>query len=260
MKGAAPPFFARYGMTRTDDPEAPLLVDPYPEIGHRGVLRRAVIAAAIDIVGSLHARELAGSDATFTTDLSVRAPNLASPKSLVARGTPLRTGRSLITSGVVLEADGAPVAYGQTTFMRVARRGDDAVDERDLAMPEVIHQIPLERPLVEEVGIEVVDPARGRVEVELRDALRNPEGVMQGALVALLAEVSAETLADCAHVEPQVVTEIDVRYLATSRVGPITAESKWIGDPESGMLRTQLRDRGNDDRLTAAVLLRTASV
>jgi acyl-coenzyme A thioesterase PaaI-like protein len=253
---APPAFFTRYGLSRTGDPDAPLLLEPYPEICHRGVVRTAVIASAVDIAGSLFAREIAGGDATFTSDLSVRAPARFVPERVVARASLLRAGRNLITTAVVLEAGGAPWAYGQTSFTRVARRGGASDAPPSYAMPRVIERVPLERPLVEEVGIEVVDAARGHLEVELRDALRNPEGVMQGALVALLTEVAAETLADYCLGSPQVVSELDVRYLAMGRVGPIVSEAQWIGEPADGMLRVELRDRGHGDRITTAALLR----
>ena len=64
-----PPLFTRLGFARTGDADAPLEIEPYPEICHRGALRLSVIASAVDIVGSLYAREVAGSDSTFTTDL-----------------------------------------------------------------------------------------------------------------------------------------------------------------------------------------------
>ncbi len=254
----SPPFFTRYGLSRTGVFEAPLRLEPYAEICHRGVLRPAVIASAIDIVGGLNAREIAGDDSTFTTDLSVRAPADTVPDVILARGTLLRVGRRVITTCVILEADGETYAYGETSFMRVAQRREATGAKARLGMPEVIEQVPLERPLHEEVGIEIVDPARGEVRVELREPLRNPEGVMQGALVALLCEVAAETLADHSHGCPQVVREIDVRYLAMARVGPIVSLARWIGAPDAGMLRVELRDRGNEERITAATLLRTA--
>ena len=122
---------------------------------------------------------------------------------------------------------------------------------------EVIARHPLERPLAEEVGVEVLDGSDGRVQVALRPALRNPEGIMQGALVALLAEVAAETLAEHSHGAPQTVTALDVRYLSGAREGPIEAHARWVGDAAEGMQRVTLRDRGNGDRITASVLAQT---
>lgn len=256
-EASPPPFFWRYGLRRTGDRDAPLEIEPYPEICAGGVLLPAVIAAAVDIVGSLYAREIAGQDATFTTDLSIRAPARFVPRRILARGKLLRAGRQMITSSVVLEAAGRPFAYGESSFMRMPRQGAArTVDE--LGMPEVIPSVPLERPLAAEVGIEVVEPGAGRVEVALRAALRNPEGAMQGALVALLAQVAAETLAGHEHDKAQIVTELDLRYLAAAKRGPIEASADWVGSPAAGMLRVALRDRGQQDRVTAAVLARTA--
>ena len=70
----APPFFTRYGLTRTPDPDAPLVVEPYDEICRAGVLRATVVASAVDLVGGFVTRALAGVDATFTADLSLRIP------------------------------------------------------------------------------------------------------------------------------------------------------------------------------------------
>jgi acyl-coenzyme A thioesterase PaaI-like protein len=252
------PLYTRFGYRRTGDPASPLEIEPYPEICHRGVLRPSIIASAVDIIGSLHARDVAGVDALFTTDLSVRAPARLVPERILTRGRVLRAGRSLITSGVALEVDGATYAYGHTSFMRVPRKDRGAEDLAALVLPSSIERVPLERPLAEHVGIAIADPARGHVEVELREELRNPEGVMQGALVAFLAELAAEALAGSAHGSPQIVTEIDVRYLATGKVGPMATEARWIGEPDVGMVRVELRDRGNDERITAAALLRVA--
>ena len=251
------PFFWRYGLRRTGDPDAPLEIEPYPEICAGGVLLPAVIAAAVDIVGSLYTREIAGGDATFTTDLSIRAPARFVPERILARGKLLRAGRRMITSSVVLEAAGQPFAYGESSFMRMPRLGD-ARPVSELGMPAVIPSVPLERALADEVGIEVVDASAGRVEVALRPALRNPEGSMQGALVALLAQVAAETLARNADGKAQIVTELDLRYLAAAKLGPMEATADWVESPAAGMVRVALRDRGNQDRVTAAVLARTA--
>lgn len=253
-----PPFFTRYGISRTRGADSPLLIEPYPEVCHHGALRPTVVAAAVDIVGSLYARELAGSDALLTTDLSVRAPARPAPARVSAQGRPLRVGRSVITSEAVLEADGTPVAYGQTNFRRVARPTGRTPDPSELAVPQEFECLPLERPLLEEVGIEVRDASRGQVEVVVRDALLNAEGGMQGALVALLVEAAALALADSVQSGPQVVTDLDLRYLAAGRTGPIVSEARWISGPESETMRVELRDQGNGERITTAALARVA--
>jgi acyl-coenzyme A thioesterase PaaI-like protein len=223
-------------------------------------VRIAVIAAVVDIVGSLNTREIAGNAPAYTADLSVRAPCLHQPEKIVARKKSLRAGQRVITTGVTLDAGNETFAYGETNFTYAPTPGVAGNDREVRGMPEVIDSVPLDRPLHEAVGVEVVDATQGFVQVEMRDELCNPGGgAMQGALVALLCEVSAESLAQHIRDTPQIVTEIDLRYLAATRVGPIASRARWVGPPEASMIRVELRDRGNGDQITATALLRSSS-
>ncbi len=253
-----PPLFTRYGFSRTGVARTPLRVEPYPQVCRNGALRATVLASAVDLVGGFTAREAAGTDATFTTDLSLRVPRPGVPAKVIAHATPLRVGRRLVTTEVRLESGEGMHAYGQTTFLRRARSGP-VPDRRTLATPEQIPFHPLERPLDEEVGVETVDATRGAVRLALREALLNPEGVLQGALVALLAECASLALAEHAAEGPAVVTELDLRYLAAASIGPVESEAHWIGEPAAGMLCVTQRDRGRDDALTSTALVRIAA-
>jgi len=255
MSLSAPPFFTRYGFTRTGDAEAPLEITPYAEVCANGALRATVVASAIDLVGGFATREIAGADATFTSDLSLRIPAPGIPARLFARAEPLRAGKRLVTTGVRLETGDGTYAYGETTFARIARH-DPAPDVRTLATPETIPFHPLARPLDEEVGIETLGP--GSVRLALHANLLNPESVLQGALVALVSECSALSLAEPARDRPQHVTELDLRYLSAASAGPVDGRARWIGNPETGMIRVELRDRGRGEGLTSTALVRVA--
>jgi acyl-coenzyme A thioesterase PaaI-like protein len=253
--GSSPPFFTRYGLARTGDRDAPMTIEPYKEVCRHGALRATVIAAAVDLVGSLFTREAAGTEITTTTDLSLRIPEPGCPTKLTAHGRPLRTGRSGVVTEVELVTSDGPWAYGQTSFARMPRPESQQVTLEDLALPAALPQHPLTRPLEQEVGVQLVDANRGSIEVELRPALLNPEGAMQGALVALLIEVAAEQLAEHDRRAAQHVVSLDLRYLSTAKRGPVVSRALWIGTPAKGMMRVELRDRGRDDRLTAAAIV-----
>jgi acyl-coenzyme A thioesterase PaaI-like protein len=255
-----PPFFLRYGISRTGDPAAPLVIEPYPDVCRSGALRPTVLAAAVDTIGSLFAREVAGRDGIFTTDLSVRSPVRPVPKRIVVRGALLRAGRSLIASEALLEVEGAPFAYGQTTFQRVPRKApaESSGASEALGLPEVLAHFPLERPLADEAGVVVADASRGRVELPLGPASLSPQGVMQGALVALVVEEAALALAEHGDAGAHVVTELDIRYLAVGREGPIVSSADWVGAREDGTIRVALRDAGHGNRITTAGLARVA--
>ena len=250
------PFFARYGFGDLDLAAQSLSITPYPQVCTAGALRATVVASAVDILGGVCTRAIAGVDATFTSDLSLRIARPGVPSRIEARGERLRSGRRLVTTAVTLEAEGHPWAYGETTFSRIARDPAEAPDPASLATPTPLPSHPLTRPLADEVGVDMVDASRGRIRVPLGPALLNPEGVMQGALVALAVECGALACAEAALGRPQVVSELDLRYLASASVGPVESDATWIGRPEDRMLRIVLRDRGLERRITTTALAR----
>lgn len=250
------PFYTRYGLARTGDPDAPLTIAPYPPICRHGGLRATIVAAAVDLVGSLFTREIAGTDVLYTTDLSARIPRSGAPARLSTRGRVLRSGRTGVTTGVELFDGDALWAYGETTFARQRRAADASVSQLELALPRTFASHPLARPLEEEVGVTVRAADRGEVELVLRPPVLNKEGTLQGALVALVVERAAESLAESRLGAPQRVAELDLRYLSTAKLGPVRSRASFIGEPEMGMLRVELWDAGRSDRLTATALLR----
>jgi acyl-coenzyme A thioesterase PaaI-like protein len=253
-----PILFGRLGIRARRGPEGPLLVEPFAQTCARGVIRSSVLVLAVDMMGGFIAEAGAGTDWIFTTDLSLRTPALPPPARLAARGRLLRAGRGLVHCDVALldTTTGREFSYGQTGFMRVPRRHGDP-EHPHLHEPVELAELPrIERALAEEVGARVIDPARGQVEIEMRDALRNHAGALQGALVALVGELAAEALADSTGGEPCAVTDLDVRYLAMAREGPIWTRAEWLGGIPGDRIRVELRDRGNRDRLVSAVLAR----
>lgn len=231
--------------------------EPYPEVCHRGVVHAAALVLVADMAAGWVADREAGDDWVFTSDLSLRAPNLHVPEVVESTGRLLRRGKGTITAEVtMLDEHGALYALAQAEFVRMAPlpggpvkpNMDDADFRRDRPR--------LDRPLMELAGVEVVDAAAGIVSVPLRDDLRNPAGAMQGAMVGLTAQAAAEALGTHHLGFPQVVTDLDIRYLAMGKVGPIRTEASFVGPPDRGTVRVELFDPGNGDRLITAVLAR----
>lgn len=255
------PFYTRYGISRTGLPDTPLRIDAYPEVRRHGRLRATVLAAAVDIVGSLFTRAHAGTDVLYTTDLSLRLSDPEPPGSILARGRLLRSGRTGVTTAVELcpaEHPDRVWGYGETGFARIPRAPSDEITQAKLALPQVFASNPLTRPLDEEVGIAVLDAEAGIVELPLRPAVLNAEATLQGALVALLFERAAEVMAETRLGRPQRVVALDLRYLATAKAGPIRSRSRFLGPPDEGVIQIELFDRGREERVTATALLRVA--
>lgn len=227
------------------DGELRLRLHPYPSVLHHGVVRTSAISFVIDAVAGI----TLDRDPDFwmlTTDMSVRAVVGPAPESMTAANRVLRQGRRSSTSHVAVTDDsGAPRAVGAVGFARVPRRDGDPPkpDVPPHAAARLFDpSVRLAGPLRDEAGIEVIDAAAGVVQIELRAAVRNPAGTLQGAMVALVAEAAVEEMAASAWRRPAVVADLDLRYLATTAAGPVRSSSRWIGDPARGTVEVELVD------------------
>jgi len=235
-------------------------LEPLPATRIGTALRASVVAFLVDAAAGL----LVDSDPeawTFTSDLSLRLPAAPAPARLDAFTTVLRGGRRSVTADVALVDDaGAPWGWSTIGFTRLERRpGDPEKPIIDLSQASAIwEQIPpLDEPLRAAAGVRVLDAAEGRVEIGLRPDLANPAGALQGAIVALLAEVAAEELATHNAGAPRMVTELDIRFLGQGRGGPVRSQAWCIGPPSDEVFRVELRDAGADDKLLTVALART---
>jgi acyl-coenzyme A thioesterase PaaI-like protein len=157
---------------------------------------------------------------------------------------------------------GEPVASGAIGFAQLPRR------ETDPPKPPMSPQRSasvfdgsrlLTQPLRDEAGIVVLDAGQGEVEVQVTPALRNPAGTLQGARVALMAEAAVEELVSARFGLPAVVTELDLRYLAQTGLGPVRTRSRLLGEGPDAPVQVELFDTSSD-RLTTFVYARAAVI
>jgi acyl-coenzyme A thioesterase PaaI-like protein len=230
---------------RLDRGELVLELTPQEETLHHGRIRASVLALVVDVVAGVPLDREA-EVWTLTSDMSVHMRNVPAPVRIDARGTILRQGRRSATSLVELTTEtGAPIATGAIGFAKVARKATDPPKPNF-----TLEQIPLaftnastlRRPLRDEAGIQVIDAAGGVVEVELTGDLRNPAGTLQGAMVALVAEAAAEDLLATRFGGRPVVTDLDIRYLRTTRAGPVRTRSRLLDERPGGPVQVELVD------------------
>jgi acyl-coenzyme A thioesterase PaaI-like protein len=233
-----------------------LRIHPVPTTSRLGSIRTSVLSFVVDAVAGI------GIDTDseawqFTSDMAVRVRPMAAPVHIDARATVLRAGRRSVTCEVWMEDDaGGPVGHGVLGFTRIERKPTDPPkDHIDIArMADHWSSIePIDQPLPEAAGIRVVDAAKGVVEVDADPMLDNMAGVMQGAMVALVAEVAAEEAASARRGEPVYVNELDIRYLLQVRAGTVRTECEWLGDRDDSPIRVALLDAETDQLLVHAV-------
>ena len=253
----------RLGVTaRLVDDDMVLELTPRPETMHHGMVRASVLSFVVDAVAGI-AVDTDPDMWALTSDMSVRMRPVPAPARIDAAKTILRRGRRSVTSVVELTAeDGRPVASGAIGFAKVTRRDSDPAkpaltDERLAGLFDGRER--LSRPLREEAGIEVLDAARGIVQMEVAPELRNPAGTLQGAMVALLAEAAAEDLVAARSTGPVVVTDLDLRYLERAHTGPVRTRCRLLGDEPGAPVEVLLVDTSTDT-VTTLVYARAVPV
>jgi acyl-coenzyme A thioesterase PaaI-like protein len=251
---------ARMGVrARVDDGTFTLELDPRPETMRHGMVRVSVLSFLVDAVAGIMADD--DPDAwALTSDMSVLVRPRPAPRRVSAVGRVLRRGRRSVTSAVELTDEaGEPMGTGAVGFAKLARRPTDPPKPQlspDRAQSIFGGGTILTRPLREEVGIDVLDPANGVVQVEVTPPLRNPAGTLQGALVALVAEAAAEDLVSTRFESPAVVTDLELRYLAQAHTGPVRTRSRLLGTGPDAPVEIELVDT-SVDRITTLVYART---
>jgi uncharacterized protein (TIGR00369 family) len=265
-------------------------------LGADGGVRAGVLATVVDVVGGSVALRAAGRQRMATADLVVEMVRPARGPRIEARASLRRRGRTtLVVEALVFEtpetpetpegatptasaAPGAPatptaaVAWASMTFSLLPEERDTEGDEP--ASVDVAPAMParwaftgdgFERPVLESLGIEVVDPLAGRLSMPALPYHRNSFGAVQGGAMALLAEAAgAEAMraARGAGAAPFAVTGLQVAYLALGRDGPITSQARVF--PESSGSHScavvELADAGSDGRVTTHVNVAAVSV
>ncbi len=102
----------------------------------------------------------------------------------------------------------------------------------------------------------------GEVSMPVSGYLLNSFGAVQGGVMALLAEVAAiRALGGGVGHDGTVVTDLQVAYLATGRVGPIVSRTRVLGTGGEGVgtgghrsnAVVELVDEGDGGRLTTVI-------
>ncbi len=253
----------RLGVTATyTDGEFVLTLHPRPEVMRHGVARISVLSFLVDAVAGIVIDDDMDHWA-LTSDMTVRMRPRPAPGRIDATGMVLRRGRRSATSTVELTSDrGEPVAVGAIGFVKVPRRASDP-PKPDVSPADAAALFSggasLARPLREEAGIEVVDPSRGEVRMEVTPKVRNPAGTLQGAMVALLAEAATEDFVSSRSDAPLVVTDLDLRYLAQAHVGPLRTRCRLLGTGPEAPVQVELID-SSVERVTTLVYARASVV
>jgi acyl-coenzyme A thioesterase PaaI-like protein len=254
--GALSSIPSRLNVSITELDPLVLRIRPVPTTCRLGSIRTSVLSFVVDAVAGIGIDT--DADAwQFTSDMAVRVRPMPAPTFIDARATVLRSGRRSVTCEVWMVDDaGAPVGHGVLGFAKIDRKPTDPPkDQLDVERMRAHWNAiePIETDLAKAAGIRVVDADSGIVEVDSNPLLNNLAGVMQGAMVSLVAEVAAEEAASSRAGAPAYVSELDIRYLNQVRAGTVRTECTWLGDHADSPIRVALIDADTDRTLVHAV-------
>jgi acyl-coenzyme A thioesterase PaaI-like protein len=145
------------------------------------------------------------------------------------------------------------VARGVLTFARIPARASVAAGRFDPAA--LIGQRrevgpgapPAPEPLMERIGLRVVDAARGIVELHNSDYVRNSFGTINGGVFGLVFQGAAEAAAP-----GLVATDVHIHYLAQAKTGPARTSTEILREASDHAVCTvRAVDAGNDDAVLA---------
>lgn len=223
----------------------------------RGALRAGVLGVAFDVFAGNLAVDAARPDWALTSELSLHRLGPIGFGNLVVTGRALRAGRSqlVIEAQAASESGGkGPLALGHIGFTRVARREDTPESPND---PPDVYSFgepgaSIAAPLLDAIGVSVVDAVAGRLELPLTPYVKNSVGGLQGGAIVTLVDAAAATAASAVLGAKASVDDLTTRFLALGREGPVRSRAELLRrDDASALLRVELRDAGQDDRLVA---------
>ncbi len=246
-----------------------------PEIASAdGGVRAGVLATLVDVVCGAVASRVLAPERLATADLSLQVVGAATGPWVEARASVLRRGRTtMVVEALVVATDGRegpsaagrepdPVAWATTTFAVLPAAGGVSTLQMDATLPRrwEFSGGGLDVPVLEALGVALVDPAAGRLSLPVRSYLHNSFEAVQGGVMAMVAEAAGAEAVGAAlggDGSSVVVTDLQVAYLSLGRIGPIVSEARVLGagDPGQASAVVELRDAGAGDRLTTVVNL-----
>lgn len=223
--------------------------------GSDGAMRLAAMAFAVDSAVGMSAGFSVLPNWVVTSDMDLRVFAEARVGPLRTEARPLRVGRSQALAEAWLYDEGqGDLLIGHATANHGVLSPENGAP-LDVAPVGVIQRqvddwdASVARPsMLEWFGARLVGP--GISEIELAGKVRNPWGILHGALHILLVEESARSLVDGR------VTHMSERFMAPARVGPVRATATVLGGVGSLVtVRVEVRDLGADNRLCSLGLV-----
>ncbi|MCH2170815.1 PaaI family thioesterase [Myxococcota bacterium] len=225
-------------------------------------LPMGAIATLVDMVTGREAQRFGDPTYPITSDMDLRDLMPGRFDEIRVTATLLHRGRrSAVLDAAIFgcsDAGTRQVGTAQANFALFPPEQEFELGQIKSSNDEIEFQLPdsaLSMDLPGQLGIRVLSNEQGHVEVDVEDYVKNPLGVLQGGVHAVLAEVAAELRASHDRGRTTRVSDLSIRYLAAARFGPIRAEARFVDESRSSLLRVDITDTGAEGRLVTTALV-----
>jgi uncharacterized protein (TIGR00369 family) len=238
-----------------------------PEIRtEEGSLQVGAVATLIDVLGGALTVRAVHPDWIATASLSVHLTGRVVSDTIAAAGEVIRAGRTMAIIDVdIREEDDDPsmqsrsIGTAMMTFSRLPRREDTPEVQVDMDTPGTFDFAAdgsgLDRHYRDAAGVRVLDKRAGVAEIEMTDYVRNSVRVLQGGMIAVLADVAGEIAARNAVGQPLTTKDLAIHYLSQGKRGPFQTRARVLRTTDdTALTRVEVIDRGIEDRVIAVAM------
>jgi uncharacterized protein (TIGR00369 family) len=237
----------------------------------QGGMQVGVIATLVDVLGGTLSIRMVYPAWIATADLSIHMAERATSGVVAARGSVMRAGRTRVVIEVdIRQETPSPQSVSRSigsalmTFSRLPAGKhipEVQIDDNISEMLEfALDGSGLDRPCLDAFGVRIVDSARGVVELEMDDYVRNSRGALQGGIFAILGDAAGEHAARAATGQPLTTSDLAIHYLLPGKIGPFRTRATVLRTTaDTSLTRVEVIDVGGEDR-PIAVVMNTATL
>ncbi len=227
-----------------------------------GILYAGVLGTLVDVVGGILAVQAIAPDWLSTANITLMTTRDIKFGDVSGQGRIVRCGRTSVVVGVDLysETDGSagkpkPAGTAMITYSRLTS------DQRALRIRDKnqsarfsLGLASLEQPLLEKIGIQILDSASGRLQIDMRTYVRNSLNSLQGGIIAFLGDLAGQMTTSTACGGSWQTRDLIIHYMTPGIKGPFATRTEVLrSDNQHALMRIEVLDRGDDDRLMAII-------
>ena len=246
------------GGRRVRLPLVPELLD-----GEGGV-HAGALGIVTDVFGGGLSIEEASPDWAVTSQLELHILRRIRKGPIEVTGQALRAGRTSVVLEVeVHDSEGSLAAVGSMSFTKIFRRDENPpipLRQEERTTFATAHS-GLDLPFLQALGIRPVPGATDTIEITLVPYVMNSVGALQGGVVTAMLTDAAERVAHATLERAVHTTDFSVHFLSLGKVGPLRAQAQTLQAADGhALLRVELRDRGQEDRLLSLGTVRVGDL